>query len=209
MLAMSFAVACVGQDPSVTIVNTDDASGVGNDDSGGTNDRDATIDAGPDGAASVGNVLRNPDFEQAGCNGWIALETLITDVPVAHAGNRSCRVCSSGAGVSVYGLGHYFASSRLTPGVTYEASAWLRATEDDAGAVASSLHLAVALSDGITALGSVESSGPALDGTWQRITRSFTYEPVDGGTGVSFDLLNRGMDNGCFLVDDASFAPSP
>jgi hypothetical protein len=177
----------------------------------GTSDGKAPNDAGdgqspPDSDASSPNLLLNPGFEKASCTSWDSGVATVSPSEIHREGRQSCRVCSE-ANQSVYMLFQRLPVSKFTPAVTYVGSAYVRA-DPSHDAAAAGLHFALELDTGETPLVFNEDPIPeTLDTEWRYVSNELTYEPADGGLYIFFGLVNRGVDNGCFLVDDAKLVP--
>src|SRR5262249_23204860 len=102
---------------------------------GGAGGADESGPEGSDGpvladSAAATTLLANRGFELADWADWGWNEAIATSVPASvalpHGGALSCRICSF-EGQSVYDLLQHVSTAQLTPGVTYVASAWIRA----------------------------------------------------------------------------------
>ena len=194
-------VACKGSDPGLTDAPDVQDASLGPVDAETPRHADATVG----GPSAGGELLVNGDFENAGCEGWTKLESLVNEEPLPHEGRRACRVCSL-PGASVYGLAQRVPAKRLQVGTTYAATAWVRGVED--GGTSTALHLALHLDDGAFSepVGGGKTAVMRLDAAWQQPSQTMTYTARDGGTYGTVELLNRAADEGCFVVDQASLA---
>lgn len=107
----------------------------------------------------------------------------MTSSAVAHAGERSCRVCAR-ADEAVYGLEQSASVEQLTPGITYTASAWLRAGDDPERAESADVRIGIELDRGphTSPLDGSEQPVGSLTTSWMLVSKSFTYEPIEGAT---------------------------
>jgi hypothetical protein len=206
---VAFALAltgCIPDLPSEREHSTDGGSS-----SHGAGDRGAP-DAGSGGRAETpSNLLDNPSFERADCASWRWNGATVASVPLAAAGAQSCRVCAARPDISVYGLEQSVPVDQLSPGTTYAASAWLRADDDPDRAVSTDLRVGVTLDSGPHTSpldGNQLPAGP-ITTTWKQISKLLTYTPIDGGTHITFDVVNRSADDGCFLIDDVTLTAMP
>lgn len=193
--------ACTGEDPSVIVVNNASDGGAASSDASSKDD--GSVDAG------VANLLDNGDFELGSCEEWIALGTTIRSSVLGRNGGHACEVCSKGeVGGSVYGIAQQIGTTKLASGTTYVLSAWVRAADPDAGALATAVHEAYRLDESVagpaTYDGDQVTTNDSLGEGWQELHLEYTYDLAHGTNKLDFQVINRGTDDGCFLVDDAS-----
>ena len=167
-------------------------------------------DAGGEGALDAGmNIVTDPDFEDPSCSMWSGGgEATTSEVDgIAHSGSKSCMVCGVDPH-AVWGIGQDVDKSKLVDGVTYRATAWVRAPEAEAGPPpldGAYINLSFYTVDG-TQIGTEAESGPlALDGTWREITVTRAWDATADKLIMSVQARRLG---GCFLVDDASLVRS-
>jgi hypothetical protein len=157
------------------------------------------------------NLVDNPSFERADCAGWRWSDAMASTASLAHDGERACRICATREEDAVYGLEQSVSVERFEPRRTYVATAWVRAEADTERAVSSDLRVGLWLDSGpyTSPLDGNQQSVGALSTSWKSISKSLTYTPVESGTHVTFDIVNRAADYGCFLVDEVVLQAMP
>lgn len=172
-----------------------------NDDATSGND-DAASDAGALDAAdafSGENLLLNGDFEANGCAGWSAINAGSSYTADGGREGGACVYCSNtaDAGWTIYGE----APTAPLAGERYAATAWVRKA-GDGGNAAVSARIGVRNASGLTLEQSTSSSGPTLDGTWQRVDAVIDVTVDAGATKMMFTLQSTTIP-ACLAIDDA------
>ena len=207
-------VCCTGSDPATTTLpdastvapgTVSDAAAATTNDAGAPS---AELDAG-NVVAVPGELLANPSFEDGNCQGWTGKMpfTSAQATPIAHDGVKGCLVCPFD-GANVYSVTQYIPIVNLTDGGAYTASAWVRAA--DGGDVPTAVTLDVSIdNDGKTGVVLPATAGNTLPrtGAWVLFHQDYTYHPAAGGTLLELEVINHRGDTGCYIVDQASFAP--
>jgi hypothetical protein len=158
-----------------------------------------------DGSADAeNNILSHGDFG-AGCTGWHASGSTVTDSTNARDdGGRACLVCAASAGANGSILQR--ASALFPVGSKWIGEGWVAAAMD-AGDAASSVF-AAAEEIGIDGGGGTYGQGTVigLTASWQRVSVEYT---IDTPNVASIQLQLTTSKGGCFLVDDAMLYPEP
>jgi hypothetical protein len=159
--------------------------------------------------ASAGEDVQNGTFE-TGTSGWVATPrddgsapAALTRVAGGHTGSYAARVSNTSATTTTTVLNDAPNTVATTiAGQTYQATAWLRASQANTSLV---LRLLEFDSNDVLA-GSAQSAYEATDTAWHKIT----VDLVAARTGASIDVnaLAWGLAPGrSFLVDDVSVVP--
>jgi hypothetical protein len=152
------------------------------------------------------NLLANPGFEDqpalAGCGqGWTVSNGTLTISPIARSGDASCLVCTSNAGTQAALRPTAPPPPAASVGVTYVASGWILATDDDAGNGEGQAQLAEDLTDGAV---SYPTSGRTMaTSAWTQV--AIQEESTEVGELFVFHLLVTV----CVLVDDVALYALP
>jgi len=161
---------------------------------------DSSNDAGTD-DSGAGNLLVNGGFEEgtAACGpGWSPTTGTMQRSTDAHSGSFSCELCPAGSAGSL--------TTTPDPKFSLGSSTALYAevyvkVEGTATSVVV-LDVEELVSAGSTL---VNQKLTTLGAGWHLINAN-AYKPKDGGTGVTFDIQDQGIDGGtpsCILIDDA------
>jgi len=161
---------------------------------------DSSNDAGTD-DSGAGNLLVNGGFEEgtAACGpGWSPTTGTMKRSTDAHSGSFSCELCPAGSGGSLTTTPDPKFS--LGSSTALYAEVWVKVESAATGAVV--LDVEENVGGGGTL---VFQKGSTTLTDWQLINAN-AYKPKDGGTGVTFDIQDQGIDGGtpsCILIDDA------
>jgi hypothetical protein len=161
--------------------------------------------------ASAGEEVQNGTFE-TGTSGWLATPKDDGSAPVAltrvtggHTGSYAARVSNtSGAPATTVLNDSPNSVASTTAGLTYRATAWVRASQPH-----TSLVLRLLQFDAGNALNARrEDSYWATDTAWHRLTVDLVASKAGASIDVNALAWNLGS-GGSFLVDDVSVAPVP
>lgn len=152
--------------------------------------------------------VKNGDFEIAGCSGWTAGESTLADAtpPLARSGAHACLVCSEGkADSSVYGLTQRIAVTNLKAGSTYTAVVYARAPGADKK-TATGLVASLFVDTGVGGEALLDSGEVRIDSLTDQYkvgtTAAVRFENRPRAQDLVVRVINRGIDGGCFIVDD-------
>jgi hypothetical protein len=160
-------------------------------------------------SASAGEEVTNGTFETS-TSGWIATPKDDGSAPAAlsrvsggHTGSYAARVSNTSAGTATTVLNDSPNSvSSTTAGLTYRATAWLRASQANTSLVLRLLQF----DTGDALLSSKQSYYWATDTAWHQVTVDLAA--TKSGASLDLNALAYGLGAGqSFLVDDVSVAP--
>src|SRR5579862_271513 len=147
------------------------------------------------------NLVTNPGFETGNTSGWFAFgsPTISVETSQVHSGTYACLVTNRTA--TYMGIAQSFVGV-LTPGQTYNVSAWVRLVSGGN----QTMQLTMQKIDGSGTSYTLIGSGSVPSSAWTQLSGQYTYNPSGTPSTLTFYAEVPSSSNAAYYIDDVNFS---